>query len=223
MVNKTKQVKKLVTGGPMKRTVAGGLLGATAGWLASPKTAKKLIDRLGRVDLKEKGVFLGKATKEKLTEFRESGAAKTAHLLKSEGKNGQENDGESNGTSDEEQEGSGDYQALAEENKKLNDRLRLLEEKMENLNNVNDRKEENGKGRKQKKKKAEEEPVDEEVDDNETEDEEIDEDEKEEGKTKKKSSRAKNKKKTKGKKESEKTEGDEEDTTVSSDDDTVAS
>ncbi|GGB35628.1 hypothetical protein F3157_17895 [Virgibacillus dakarensis] len=48
MIDKKKQVKNLVTGGSVKRTIAGGVLGATAGYFANPERAKKLLSRLDK-------------------------------------------------------------------------------------------------------------------------------------------------------------------------------
>ncbi|MGM0866830.1 MAG: hypothetical protein ACQEWF_19355 [Bacillota bacterium] len=40
--------------GPIKRTVAGSLLGATVGYLATPENGKKLLDRIDQEKLKSK-------------------------------------------------------------------------------------------------------------------------------------------------------------------------
>ncbi|MFP3359493.1 YtxH domain-containing protein, partial [Planococcus sp. SIMBA_143] len=51
--------------GPIKRTVAGSLLGATVGYLATPENGKKLLDRIDQEKIKSKSLDFGKAAKEK--------------------------------------------------------------------------------------------------------------------------------------------------------------
>ncbi|MDY0395685.1 GvpT/GvpP family gas vesicle accessory protein [Virgibacillus halophilus] len=131
----------MITGGVVKRTVAGGILGATAGYVADADTAKKL---LTHTNLKDKGAEMARATKDKGSEVTKNLLNKHRSSLSNEEKNEVEmNAGEEELSSETEAEheepGSSDgYQSLAEENENINKRLGSLERKMDKLSQIID-------------------------------------------------------------------------------------
>lgn len=62
---------------PIARTITGGVVGATIGYLATPDNSKKLFAYVKNSQLKEKSLNAGKATKEKVSELTETGKKKT--------------------------------------------------------------------------------------------------------------------------------------------------
>ncbi|SHN23251.1 YtxH domain-containing protein [Gracilibacillus kekensis] len=136
---------------PVKRTITGGVVGATIGYLATPENSKKLIARINDTQWKEKGKNLGKATKGKVSELTEAGKQKTQNAYQrvkdSTGSSDDENEQEK---SDEEVTtevvNEESYLELKEENKALHERLQELEEK---LNQVASAKEKNTTAKKQ--------------------------------------------------------------------------
>ncbi|MBD1383375.1 hypothetical protein [Metabacillus arenae] len=70
MINIRKQVKNMVSGGPVKRTFAGALVGASIGYLAKPEKLKKVLGHLAKKELKNKKTDFAKATKEKISPFK---------------------------------------------------------------------------------------------------------------------------------------------------------
>ena len=57
--------EKGTNGSPIKRSVAGGLIGATVGYLATPENRKKLMEMVPTDKLKSTGPDIGQAVKEK--------------------------------------------------------------------------------------------------------------------------------------------------------------
>jgi hypothetical protein len=237
MVNKEKQAKNMLTGGTVKRTVAGGLLGASIGYLATPENSKKLLSKVDQDKLKSKSLDFGKAAKDKSKQAVKGLKASAVNLFTRD-KNESEDADESQETEiNSEQEGdSKDYDVLKEENKELQDRLQTLEEKLDQLSMDNEEEESAYKKKSKKKdKKAKAEDEEEEDENQEDDDEELknssgdEEDENEEDvkKEKKKTaekSKAK-KKETANKsttKKAKKEDEDGEDTALSSNDDTSA-
>src|SRR3954466_5870738 len=65
--NQTNEKKNGIgtNGSPIKRSVAGGLIGATVGYLATPENGKKLMEMIPTDKLKSTGPDIGQAVKEK--------------------------------------------------------------------------------------------------------------------------------------------------------------
>jgi len=65
--NQTDETKneKGTNGSPIKRSLAGGLIGATVGYLATPENGKKLVEMVPTDKLKSTGSDIGQAVKEK--------------------------------------------------------------------------------------------------------------------------------------------------------------
>jgi gas vesicle protein len=65
--NQTDETKneKGTNGSPIKRSLAGGLIGATVGYLATPENGKKLVEMVPTDKLKSTGSDFGQAVKEK--------------------------------------------------------------------------------------------------------------------------------------------------------------
>lgn len=65
--NQTEENKneKGTNGSPFKRSLAGGMIGATVGYLATPENGKKLLEKLPTDKLKSTGSNIGQAVKEK--------------------------------------------------------------------------------------------------------------------------------------------------------------
>ncbi|MDN4072974.1 hypothetical protein [Fictibacillus terranigra] len=98
---------KKVASSSVYRTVIGGVVGATIGYLSNPKTGKRIMSRIESTDLKQKSKNLGKTTMEKISNIKDYGAErsqqtakklknKTAGLLKKEKSEDQENQSTSN-------------------------------------------------------------------------------------------------------------------------------
>ncbi|SER44923.1 hypothetical protein SAMN04487944_104161 [Gracilibacillus ureilyticus] len=139
----TNETKKM----PLKRTITGGVLGATIGYLATPENSKKLVARINDTEWKEKGKELGKATKGKVAELKDAGKKKSqeayqrvkeAKVFQNE-KSDQE-DQESDQEVTTELVNKESYHELKEENARLQERLNNLEEKLNKIADTGDEK-----------------------------------------------------------------------------------
>ncbi|QGH36771.1 hypothetical protein GI584_23150 [Gracilibacillus salitolerans] len=141
---------------PLKRTITGGVVGATIGYLATSENSKKLIARINDTEWKEKGKNLGKATKGKVSELKEAGKQKTQNAYQrvkdstvfTDDQNEQE---ESNDDVTTELVNEESYLELKEENKVLRERLQDLEEK---LNQISSARENNTTAKKQSSQRS---------------------------------------------------------------------
>ncbi|WP_409293697.1 GvpT/GvpP family gas vesicle accessory protein [Peribacillus sp. SCS-26] len=83
--NKENQEKKTneknEEGNALKRTLAGGVIGAAVGYLATPENAKKLMEIKSGEKLKSSGAGLGKAVKDKSKKAAASVMNSTAKLF----------------------------------------------------------------------------------------------------------------------------------------------
>ncbi|MFC4403370.1 GvpT/GvpP family gas vesicle accessory protein [Gracilibacillus xinjiangensis] len=124
---------------PLKRTITGGVLGATIGYLATPENSKRLIARINETEWKEKGIDLGKATKGKVAELKDAGKKKSREAYQrvkdSKVFNGEKNDPYEESGEDVTTElvNEESYLELKEENKLLQERLNDLEEKLNKI------------------------------------------------------------------------------------------
>ena len=59
------KASKTTSSGPIKRAVAGGIIGATIGYVSTPENRKSLLDRIDTDELKSKASDLGTKVKEK--------------------------------------------------------------------------------------------------------------------------------------------------------------
>lgn len=239
MAEETKE--RIRKGAPIRRAATGGIMGATVGYLSTPKNRKKLVAKVSNEALKKTSSSVGTFTKDKLNSIKDSGKEKSGNAyagLKSSASNLFKKDNDEDESSDtedaelvqendEENEMSNsgqaeqDYEDLKEENQMLQDRLQSLEEKMDKLLFEDGDEEEDDEPAKSKtvaKKKSEKEK-DNADDEEEDEDEKSSENVKKTKKTSAKKSSSPNRTK-KTKKEESKNEDESDDTSIESDDDT---
>ncbi|WP_409293111.1 GvpT/GvpP family gas vesicle accessory protein [Peribacillus sp. SCS-37] len=77
----TRTNEKKDEGNALKRTLAGGVIGAAVGYLATPENAKKLMEFKSGEKLKSSGAGLGKSVKEKSKKAAASVKKSTASLF----------------------------------------------------------------------------------------------------------------------------------------------
>lgn len=215
------QPKNNGSGAPFKRTLAGGILGATFGYLATPENGKKLLARVDKEAIKTRTMEIGRSAKENSKRAAQNFKTSTADFLsRSRGQSEASPETEVSATTEEID--TEELEDLREENQKLQKRLKSLEEKMDQLlddddeddvdegNSANQNKTSSSTRKKQTKKTKTEE-------DSEKEDSEDSTEVKQKKEAEKKSNNNTNgNNKTKPKKDKE----DENDTKLTSDDDT---
>ncbi|KAB8139225.1 YtxH domain-containing protein [Gracilibacillus oryzae] len=129
---------------PLTRTISGGVLGATIGYLATPENRKKLIAGINDSEWKEKGLDLGKAAKGKVSKLKDAGKKKSQAAYQrvkdanvfSNGKNDSDQESDDNVTTELVNEES--FMELKEENKLLQERLKNLEERLNKIASCNE-------------------------------------------------------------------------------------
>src|SRR5699024_224879 len=72
-----------IKGAPIRRAATGGIVGATVGYLSTPKNRKKLLDKVDKEALKNKGESIGTFTKDKLNSIKDSGKEKSSQAYES--------------------------------------------------------------------------------------------------------------------------------------------
>lgn len=128
---------------PIRRTVTGGILGATVGYLSTPKNRKKLAANFSKDAIKETGSNLGIFAKDKLKNMKSS----TSDLSESDDEDTKE-------TEDEDTKGTESNQEEAESSSIEED---PKEEKKNNEKNVSKSKKNSVKKPKEKKETPKEE------------------------------------------------------------------
>ncbi|MBS2967388.1 hypothetical protein J9317_01105 [Metabacillus sp. KIGAM252] len=159
-MNKSKLAKDMFKGGTVKRTVAGGILGATVGYFATPERSKKLLSLMGNEALKNAGIDADmEDVTSKLDRFKGVGEKSKKAIgklnfmkkRKKEDNEFPENEDEQELSSEDEEyddseyeentdvqddnsydsdEDNEDYNSLKEEKKRLQEQMKELEAKM---------------------------------------------------------------------------------------------
>ncbi|WP_026694734.1 GvpT/GvpP family gas vesicle accessory protein [Peribacillus kribbensis] len=145
--NQETNERKVEAGSVLKRSLAGALIGAAAGYLATPENGKKLIENISAHKLKNSGASLGQAVKKKSKKASASIKEATAKLfhrkeyISIEGYSNEQDDNSENETSLKPgmkgNSGQNEEQPSKKENAKkqedLNERLGRLEKMMSQL------------------------------------------------------------------------------------------
>lgn len=118
---------------PIKRTITGGVVGATIGYLATPENGKKLLTRIKDTEWKDKGRQIGKATKGKVVDLKEAGMQKSKETIQKVKDANVFTNSHENQEEETELVNEDSFIELKEENKRLQERLKGLEEKINNL------------------------------------------------------------------------------------------
>src|SRR6478736_1676846 len=148
------KASKTTSSGPIKRAVAGGIIGATIGYVSTPENRKSLLDRIDTDELKSKASDLGTKVKEKSKSSVASLKTSAGSLFKKDKDKSKDDEENVNSSSSEtEDDNVQEYDELKEENQTLQDRLSQLEEKMNIKKKKKKRKKRKILTKKKKKKK----------------------------------------------------------------------
>ncbi|MCA1055003.1 hypothetical protein LCM10_08400 [Rossellomorea aquimaris] len=186
--------KKKRSSGPITRTVAGSVLGATVGYLATPENGKKLLESIDQEKLKSKSREFGNAAKEKSRSAVTSLKTSTSNLFKRDKDHGdgveERNETALNAapTAEETQSRNEDYEALKQENEQLQERLQRLEDMLADMSEDDRDEDEEDEDEDGQAAKASEDG-DEDEDDEETDADEDEEDDEDDAKNVKKTSK----------------------------------
>ncbi|MCF6137391.1 GvpT/GvpP family gas vesicle accessory protein [Pseudalkalibacillus berkeleyi] len=153
-MNSTDQNQNSNNGVPIKRTLAGGILGAAFGYIATPENRKRLIAKVDKDKMKNNSIRLSNKAKELSKQSIQNIKSNTADYFR------RRTDEETNDHSDTEISATvepietEELQQVMEENKELKNRLNKLESKLDQLSEVTEdrrKKEKNSSNTQQKK------------------------------------------------------------------------
>ncbi|MGM7701471.1 GvpT/GvpP family gas vesicle accessory protein [Pseudalkalibacillus sp. Hm43] len=120
------------SGKPLSRTVAGGILGAALGYFATPENGKKMLQRIDKEAIKNRGMVLGRSAKEKsMSAFNSVKTSTTDFINRRRNANAEGAETEVGATT--EQVDTEEIEELRNENQKLQEKLDSLEEKINQL------------------------------------------------------------------------------------------
>ncbi len=120
------------SGKPLSRTVAGGILGAALGYFATPENGKRILQRIDKEAIKNRGMILGRSAKEKsMSAFDSVKTSTTDFINRRRNANAEVAETEVGATT--EQVDTEEMEELRNENQKLQEKLDSLEEKINQL------------------------------------------------------------------------------------------
>lgn len=154
-MNSTDQNQNRKDGIPIKRTLAGGMIGAAFGFIATPENRKKLIENVDKDRIKNKSMQFNNKAKELSKQSIQNIKSKTADYFKKGAEDDLESSNDTEISATVEPIESEEFQQVMEENKELKNRLEKLESKLDQLSEgmKGQRKEEQKSSSSQQKKK----------------------------------------------------------------------